>query len=186
MTEDTQELPENEAKDFAGIRMGDVVNVLTDNEEHIFDGWFEEAEACRSPKTLTELSERLLGGFSHTEATLPLAAFAIVLAALKMISSSEQGFMTLKQRKEVMWRLVYHTLGIENEPIKIVRYADLLLPSSAEAAVSIEPYIWDWLQGCANMTLKDLEQADKMEPAIKTHLQSIVDGKVPFNLPVLG
>lgn len=143
-------------------------------------GWYEQAERVTSPEEASELSKRLLSGFNHDLGSMCHATAAAAYASIKAFDSSEQsvknGGFTDFQRNMIMWLVVQRITGITEEPMRLMRFGELLKPGGWHSFNILSRTTMSWLFENANEMLKNT--ADMTKEEIK-HLRSIADGKVP-------
>jgi hypothetical protein len=168
-----------------GIKRSDVTEVVDlEEDSSVLLSWYEEASEVDNPEGFTKLSKRLLGTYSLDEATTPHAVAAIALAALKMADKSEQGKLTSAQWTKVMWIMVQSMMGTEDEPLRIMRFSDLLSPQGWGNYCVIPPDVWEWMKVRAKEMLEDTGAERVVDDATKDHLTCITKGEIPFGLCV--
>lgn len=142
--------------------------------------WYKQAEMVTSPEGVKELSERLLSGFNHDLGSMCHAAAAAAYASIKAVDSSEQsiknGGFTDFQRNMIMWMVVQQITGVTEEPMRIMRFGELLKPGGWHNFNVLSRTTMAWLFENANEMLKHTDGLTKEE---LKHLRSIADGKVP-------
>lgn len=156
---------------------------ITIDEEKDLDlilDWYKQAGDVTSSQGAKELSERLLSGFNHDLGSMCHAAAAAAYASIKAFDSSEQsiknGGFTDFQRNMIMWLVVQQITGVTEEPMRIMRFSELLKPGGWHSFNILSRTTMAWLFENANEMLKHTDGLTKEE--IK-HLRSIADGKVP-------
>ena len=66
--------------------------------------------------------------------------------------------------------------------MQLINYEQMLFPQSAEHfAKEITPDCFEWLKGKARDTLTN---AESLDPAVRAHLLSIIEGNVPFGYTI--
>ncbi len=170
----------------AGVKKSSsAVQLGTDETTDVatINSWYEHASQCYAPEDLSKLARNVLGEYVHTPVSIVHASSAITLAAYSVIFASEQGKMDRDQRAEIMWTGVRGLLGLEEEPLKLTRYADLLFPATASKMVEIPVVAWEWVQNCAKESLEDPKAVEE-DPALLEHWESIAKGLVPFGFTI--
>ncbi len=142
--------------------------------------WYKQAEMVTSPEGAQELSKRLLGGFNHDLGSMCHAAAAAAYASIKAVDTSEQsvknGGFTDFQRNMIMWLIVQQITGVTDEPMRILRFGELLKPGGWHNFNVLSRTTMAWLFEQANEQLKN---TDGMPKELVKHLKAIADGKVP-------
>jgi hypothetical protein len=101
-----------------------------------------------------------------------------------MDGHKEQGGITGFQSGFVMWGFIQNWEHLENQPLKLVKYADMLYPQHEDKfKKTISRDTWKWLQDEAKKRLE--EDSKHMHPSVKLHMISIAEGKVPFGFAVV-
>jgi len=149
-------------------------------EMEIHKEWYKEAEKMSMDK-LFPFINHLLNDYEHDYGTICHALAAGAIATANAMNNSEQGGITGFQAGAVMWKFIEHWLPC-NGPMRLVRYEEMLYPQYAEKfEKTISEATWKWLQKEAK---KLLESGGNMHPDVKTHMESIVNGKVPFGYTI--
>lgn len=170
----------------AGIKKSPTAVQLGENVETdipLINSWYEKASQCFSHEDVSKLTQDILSGYVHNSATIVHASSAIVLGTFSVIFASEQGAMTLDQRSELMWTNVRGLMGFEDEPLKLTRFVDVLIPGAATRMTTIPIKAWEWVQEYAKGALGDPSAVDE-DPAVLEHLESIARGLVPEGITV--
>lgn len=167
-----------------GVRIADVTEVVDfEKDPAILQSWYEEADLVQDFEGFQKLTERLLGRYSHTPGTTPYAFIVIALAALKMADGSEQGGLNEEQWTSVMWGILQTMTNTRDQPLRIMKFADLLDPKGWAAYTQIPPDVMEWLRQMAINCLVDPENAGQSED-VKAHWTGIAKGQAPFGLKV--
>ncbi len=145
--------------------------------------WYKQAEMITSPEGAKELSERLLGGFNHDLGSMCHAAAAVAYASIKAVDTSEQsvknGGFTDFQRNMIMWLIVQQITGVTEEPMRIMRFGELLKPGGWHNFNVLSRSTMTWLFENATALLADPEEVKLMSKDQIKHLKSIAEGKIP-------
>jgi hypothetical protein len=139
--------------------------------------WYKDAK-IQTLETLSDFCNKLA---NSTYGSILQAATAAAIAAANAIDRSTGG-MTGAQGKSVALEFVKRWNGLQ-EPFEITKFGDLLYPQFENRFTSIPESVWEWLQEEAK---KILNSENCRTKAIEEHLQSIIDGVVPFGLKVIN
>ena len=166
-----------------GIRLSDVSVVADPKDDATISRWYEAAGEVEDLEGFSKLVNGLLGGFCHEGGTTPHAYTVIALAALKLADRSEQGGIDQAGWNQVMWHLVQAMTGTKDEPLKLLRFMDLMYPTGFEEYKRIPAGVWDWMQNVAKAWLEDESLANEPE-AVRKHWEGISRGEIPFSMIV--
>ena len=150
--------------------------------------WKEEAEEVRM-ETLQKFLRKLLYNYQHDYGTIVHAMSAGMVAAFNAMNNSSQGGITGFQAGALAWEMVRQFHMDSDGPMRLVNFRNLMYPQYEEKFTTVPKEAWEWVQEQAKAKLgDDAEVARIMEhnPKLMDHLQSIVDGKVPFGLKIGG
>ena len=162
--------------------------VLTEEEDEIISYEFAVrdhlAEQRKKIKTFEDLTAFIKDIEEHYNCGYGAAPRAIAQAALAVgwYLSSKFG-ITGFQAGAVTWDFITDWNGIDNKcGLKLVDYDKMLYPQYYHKfGKTISSDIWEALQKQAQENLASSEFASQ---SVRTHWQSIVDGKVPFGYTV--
>lgn len=142
----------------------------------IHDQWYKEAEDM-TLDMLPAFLERLQTRYEHDYGTICHAIAAASIATGNAMNQGPQGGITGFQAGAVMWEFIRHWGHIQG-PAKLVSYRNLLYPQYETEFTAISGGTFSWLQEQAKETLT----GSSVSGEVKTHLESIVAGNVPFGL----
>jgi len=151
-------------------------------ESKIQEEWYKEAREIDTPDKLHEFAKRLLEDYKHDYGTICHAASALAVAACWTIDGDkEEGGITGFQSSCIMWGFIRHWNSIEG-PVRLVQYEDMLYPQyQHKFEKTISQNIFDRLQEKAKKELVDNHlTADR----VRLHMESIVNGQVPFGYTI--
>lgn len=147
--------------------------------------WYKEAKTT-TIKTLPKFIKKL-SGYHHDYGTICHAIAAASLAAGHAIDHSKHGGITGFQASCVMWEYIQKWMQMENKPLRLVEYENMLYPQYRYRFCTISKETWAWLQKEAKEKLKHNSKQDKQVKAhsdVVAYWQSIVDGQVPFGYTI--
>jgi len=105
---------------------------------------------------------------------------AFILAASNIFVQKYSKLFDKNRSGETMWTFIRSWLPeFAVSPLRMLIYEDLLYPEFARNFKTISQDILVWLQATAK---NHLERYKDASTALKVHWQSIVDGKIPYNL----
>lgn len=145
--------------------------------------WYDEARnKVKTPAQLAEFVTKLLA-LQHDYGSIVDATIAASLAAFWTVNADEKsGGITGFQASWVASMYYAKLMGIES-PFRVVKYEDMLRPGGERTfARTIDLRTFQWLQKKAAEKLGLAE--DLLDADIRAHLQSIVDGAVPFGFKI--
>lgn len=148
-------------------------------EDGIHKDWYK-----KNPKNLEELMKFLKSlqeDYSHDYGTICHALAAGAVATCHALNSGPQGGITGFQAGAVMWEFIRYWMGYKDEPMRLLRYKNMLYPQYEKDYRTISKETWDWLQSKAKERLSAKGHA---HGAVVAHWKSIIDGKVPFGYQV--
>lgn len=120
----------------------------------------------------------------HDYGTVCVAIGALAAATARACDREPNGGITGFQAGVVFWEFT-RAWGVfgDDAPKRMVQYENMLYPQYAgKFASTITPDTWKWLQERAKNLLA--EKSEYQAVAVTNHLQSIVDGVVPFGYVV--
>jgi hypothetical protein len=157
--------------------------VITE-EMNVHKEWYEEAKN-QTLETLPAFMKKLSEEFEHDYGTICHALASAAIASTWAMNKTEQGGITGFQGGAVMWEFIKNWgYGGELKPLRLFDFSHMLYPQYEEYFDrSISEDTWKWLQKNAQEMLDG--DVTRFHPTVITHLQSIVDGTVPFGYAVL-
>lgn len=143
--------------------------------------WYKQAKEITA-ETLPEFIRHLSEDYNHDYGTICHALAAGAIATCWVINRSPSGGITGFQAGGVMWEFIKNWMHYENDPMRLVKYDNMLYPQyghNFEKIISKNTF--KWLQKEANEKLTASENA---HPEVIEHWKSIVDGQVPFGYEI--
>ena len=106
---------------------------------------------------------------------------AVILAAGHvMIQKFAKCVDTRDKAGQIMWNFIRHWLPeFAFSPLRIIIYEDMLYPQFEKNFKTITPDVANWVKKQAQALL---ESRKDVSPELKSHWQSIVDGKLPYGI----
>ena len=146
--------------------------------------WMAEARAMTAENLPAFINK--LSTFDHDYGTICRAIAAAAIGAAWAVERGPQGGITGFQAGCIMWDLITGwDDGLDGKPLRLVNYEHMLFPQyQSEFDRTISKGTWEFLQSEARKKLDSGEDASIMHQSVKEHLQSIVDGVVPFGFTV--
>lgn len=155
-------------------------------EMNVHKEWYEEATS-QNIGTLPVFMSHVLNDYEHDYGTICHAIAACAFAAACAADRSEQGFITGFQAGCVMWEFIKHwTYGGNKTGMRLLDYDNMLFPQyEYKFSKTISKQVWERLQEEATKYLEDAKNFQHdVNPNVKAHWESIVDGNVPFGYEV--
>ena len=146
-------------------------------------GWCERAKSMK-PDDFPEFFREMTEDYIHDYGTVCHAMAAVGLAAMFAFNNSDgaRGGITGFQAGCVMWEVIRHMNYEDNKcGLRLLNMDDLLYPQYEHKFCSISSNIWEAVQKEAQ---KRLLERGAAHPDVVAHLESIVNGKVPFGLRI--
>lgn len=110
--------------------------------------------------------------------TIVHACSMMMNAAFSLMNKSEQGGITGFQASCLMWPMIKKFAGTGESPLRVIVFDQMLYPQYEKAFSRILPReTFEYLQKKAGVILSEEKE---MHVDVRAHLQSIVDGVVPF------
>ena len=151
------------------------------DDEHL--AWY--MDSCNQtleslPGFLLHLSE----DYEHDYGTIVHAITAAALAAATVMDHSPGGGITGFQASCVMWEFIAKWMGYDNQPLRLIKYEEMLYPQSEEHFDrTLSPDTAKWLQTEAQKRLaEDWEVSPNL--AVIEHWQRLATGSLPFGYTV--
>lgn len=175
-------------------------------EMRLHDEWYKEVKNI-TIETLPKFLKKLSEDYEHDYGTICHAVTASALAAAKAMDRSPQGGITGFQASCIMWGFIKEWMHIKNEPLRLIKYDQMLYPQHSETFTSITHDTWKWLQKRAieklykvlifkKFGIKEIlfRRFDKpgthysdqtnVHPEVFVHWKSVASGRVPFGYVV--
>ena len=149
-------------------------------EQHLEKDWYKEAKE-QTLETLPKFINHLMNDYEHDYGTVCKAISACMLATMSACDKEPQGGITGFQASCIMWELIPKmTLMDMSAGATILTYSDMLYPQYKEKFdKTISRSCFKRLQRLAKKHLKDIKH-----PIVKAHMQSIVNGVIPFGYKI--
>ena len=147
------------------------------------DEWYKRAYNMK-PDDFPEFFRELTEDYEHDYGTVCHAMAAIGLAAMWAFNKSEgaRGGITGFQAGCVMWKVIRHMNYEDNKcGLRLLNMDDLLYPQYEHKFCSISSDTWETVKKEAQ---KRLSERGTAHPDVVSHWESIVNGKVPFELRI--
>lgn len=154
--------------------------VRIEEKDHVHDEWYKEAQDIK-PEDLPAFLERLQTRYEHDYGTICHAIAAGMIATGTAMNRGPQGGITGFQAGAIMWEFIRHWGHIEG-PASLINYDYMLYPQYENRFTTIDSETFAYLQ---NKAKEYLAEEDKGMADMRTHWQSIVDGKVPFGYTIV-
>ncbi len=148
-------------------------------EMGIHKQWYEQAKLLKTSEELKEFVDKLINDYSHDYGTIVHAICASMLGAYYVIENSPQGGITGFQASCIGWKMVKKFMMVKS-PARILEFENMLYPYSEDVFTTVPLKTWKFLQEKAREKL----EKEKLSERMKAHLESIVEGKVPFGWKV--
>lgn len=154
---------------------------ITEND-HLENEWYEQAKK-QTLDSLPGFMKHVLNDYEHDYGTICKAIAACGAAAMWAANKTEQGGITGFQAGYINWE-VLRAWGFEtNTGAKIINYDNMIYPQYEEYfAKIISQETWNNIQEYAKVRLADNE--DYMNPKVRVHMESIIEGNVPFGYKI--
>jgi hypothetical protein len=154
------------------------ISITEEGSKDIIESWFKEVDEIHNYDEMKVFICKLMNNYNHDYGTIIYAMTAGSLAAIKAMDRDEwEGGITGFQASCIMWEFMKRFMCYDG-PMKLIQYKNLLYPQyKYHFEKTISEGTWRWLQGEAK---KHLNSGHPMDPGVKAHMQSIVEGNVPF------
>ena len=151
------------------------------DDRQVAEAWEVEAKA----QTLDTLPAFLKKQYKnpHNYKTIAHAMVCGMYAAMQALDKTPRGGITGFQAGYVWWGLRKYLTHQTDGPAKVLDFGLMLNPRRSDTfAPTLHTRTWEWLRQEAREKL--LRHGDVMEPGVRTHLEAIVNGQVPFGWSV--
>lgn len=146
----------------------------------VHEDWYEEAKEI-TPENLDEFIKKLTEDYNHDYGTICHACAAAAIAGATAIDNSEQGGITGFQAGCIMWEFIRKwMIGNDEQPMKLLKYEDLLYPQYGYRFNTISKEGWEWVKEQAEKNLKEESACAE----VKQHWRDITNEQVPFRLKI--
>ena len=152
-------------------------------EMNLHEQWYKDARN-QTIDTIGEFTRHLMEDYRHDYGTVCHAIAASMMATMYAANDTEYS-ITGFQASQVMWEVIKHMIFTTNQiGLRIIDYDKMLYPQyeSFFTDRKITKEQFEMLQKVAKEKL-ELDR-DGMHPKVVKHLESIVDGKVPFGYTI--
>lgn len=173
---------QNAFKDVLGYT--DVGRKELDEERDMeeINSWFDEATNISTMSELENFITKLNNRYIHDYGTIVHAMTAGCIATLYMMDRQDQGGITGFQASCIMWGFIKRWMSYDG-PMVLRRYRYMLYPQyEKNFEKTISRNVWEWLQKEAS---NEILKVNEMDPQVRQHIQSIVDGVVPFGYTIV-
>ena len=149
---------------------------------HLEKEWHEEAKK-QTLRTLPKFIKHLMGDYVHSYGTIVKAMACAAYATIHVCNNISSGGISGLQASYLVWQII-HEMGMfkSESGSRILTFDDMLYPQNSNRFTCIDKDTWDKLQELAK---SKLEEDGNIHPDVKKHLQSIVNGIVPFGWKVV-
>jgi hypothetical protein len=149
---------------------------------HLEKEWHEEAKK-QTLRTLPKFIKHLMDDYAHSYGTIVKAMACAVYATIHVCNNMPSGSITGFQASCLVWQIIDEMGMFKSESgSRILTFDDMLYPQNSNRFSCIDKDTWDKLQELAK---SKLEEDGAMHPDVRKHLQSIVNGTVPFGWKVV-
>lgn len=155
---------------------------ITEND-HLEIEWYDEAKE-QTLETLPEFMNHVLNDYEHDYGTICKAIAACGAAAMYAANATEQGGITGFQASCINWE-IQKAWGsfVTHTGARLINFDDMIFPqyeNRFEKTMDMET--WESIQEYARDRLK--AAAEEMTPRVRSHMESIVAGNVPFGYKI--
>lgn len=170
------------AQEYLSKKKKMVLDEEDENFPKIKEEWFTKARNIESTEELKAFIDHLFNDYVHDYGTVVHAISASVLATAWM-GSSTQG-ITGFQAGFIMWDFIKKwSFSTNKTGLKLIDYDKMLYPQyEKKFDKKISSSTWNMLKSEAKKRLED--SPFELATRVRAHLQSIVDGVVPFGYEV--
>ena len=151
--------------------------VTEEMNEHV--KWLEEASLLTTPEQLAAFVKKLTEEYDHDYGTIVKAMQAAMKASFNVMNESKQGGITGFQAGFLGWWAVEEFMSIK-APARILEVEQMLYPQYEYKFNSIDRETFEGLQKKAKQKLAE----GGCVARVTEHMQSIVDGVVPFGYTI--
>lgn len=150
----------------------------------IHEEWYKKSKNI-SIDEIESFAKSLLNDYRHDYGTIVHAFTAAAIGIIRaMDSSSPQGGITGFQAGCIMWEFIRRWMRKEDIAMRLIMYDEMLYPQYEHRfSKKIPGNIWGWLQEEAKKKLSEAEGND-WHPRVIAHLESIVNGIIPFGYSI--
>lgn len=143
---------------------------------NIHPEWYERANTIKTTEDAKQFADNLINDYQHDYGTI---CHAIAASSLAMFNSlAHEAGITGFQSSCIAWEIMRNLFHLKGAA-KLVDFEQMLFPQyeyKFEKTISKDTF--SWLQEEAKKRLE--EDEGFMHESVRNHMQSIVDGVVPF------
>ena len=152
-------------------------------KDHLEKEWYEQAKE-QTLETLPTFIKHVMNDYSHDYGTIVKAMNACAQAALRVANKEEQGGITGFQAGAIMWEFILEWNHKNNKTgMKLLDYDNMLYPQYEYLyEKEISKNVFEALQKEAKNVLENDNKY--LHPEVKKHMESIVNGIVPFGYSI--
>lgn len=152
--------------------------VITE-EMGVHKDWYEQAKSIKTTDEAKAFADHVTNDYRHDYGTVCHAIAASSLGMFNALAAQEG--ITGFQASCIAWEIIRRLFHIEGGA-KLIKYEDMLYPQyENKFDKTISKDTFEWLQQEAK---NKLHVSDSIHPAVEAHLESIVNGTVPFGYTV--
>ena len=143
--------------------------------------WYEEAHE-QTTKTLPDFINHVMNDYQHDYGTVCKAIAACAIATAWAANREPQGGITGFQAGAVMWEFVRAwSFSSNRTSLRIIDYDNMLYPQyEHKFEKTIPESTFKLIQKAAKESL----EKDELHPKVRAHMESIVNGVVPFGYTI--
>ena len=156
---------------------------VTEKDKNVIEQWFEDAKK-QTLDTLPVFLKHLTEDYDHDYGTICKAMAAAMIATGRSVDNSPTGGITGFQASCIMWDFISKWMHWENQPMKLVKYEDMLYPqyeNKFDKTISMDTA--KWLQDQAREKLNN-KSSQGVHPEVEQHWKNILNGIIPFGYKV--
>ena len=167
-------------------------------DEKIVSEWAAEANDVRNVPDIWNLTKKLTEQYKHDDRSIVHATFWAMVGTFKLFSHASKGMDNVDWQQDHLGFIMWSIIGYFNprggkSPMGLIHFTDLIYPEYKKIMFPIPTTTWVEIKQRARITLNELEKEEFHKPGDakqkaeweeyrekdKTHLQSILDDKVP-------
>ena len=149
-------------------------------QDHLEKEWYEEAKK-QTLETLPQFMNHVLNDYGHDYGTICKAIATCGAAAMYAANKTEQGGITGFQASCITWEVLKAWGAFETHTgARLINFDNMIYPQYEYIFdKTIDKKTWYLIQEYAKKRLAD-EESFSLHPKVKAHMESIVEGNVPF------
>lgn len=147
----------------------------SENEQYL--SWYRESKKEKTNEEIIEFNEEILNNYPHDYESICHAIAASTLTHLH--NCLYRCGATGAQANYTTWQIIRQMFNIESGA-KLINYDDMIYPQydiEFEDDRELPKEVFEKLQ---EMAKRSLDEHGRMDATVRKHMESIVDGKVPF------